>query len=206
MITIRTADLVGILADTIPFASADKELPNLNCVRVEWDGSQVHALTTDGYRIGWSSWHPHDEPETDAQDDLFSDWGGADDPWVAVLSLEDAKELVSIFKLPPKEGHAPLTVDLVGGQLKVVRSRETGHSAVTGQFRAGLDETPDVRKLLADADRTQETRSIAFNAKWLADFAKVRPKGPLSMRFAEKLVHISIGERFVGAIAPAKES
>ncbi|WP_213451561.1 hypothetical protein [Rhizomonospora bruguierae] len=58
MITIPTGELVGLLGDVVPFASPDKDMPNYNVVRLEWDGEMLHALTCDTIRIGWSSWHP----------------------------------------------------------------------------------------------------------------------------------------------------
>lgn len=212
MITIPTADLVGVLSDTIPFACPLPELPTLNCIRVEWDGQMLHTLATDRYRVAWSQWHPDDEPDegVEAQSDLFTEFGGADDPWHAVIGLEDAKQLVKVFKLPTKEAHAPVTLDQERGQLQVKRSRDTGHSALTALMRAELpdgESTPDLVKLLADADRIEAVKGLSFNAKLLADFAKVRPRGNvMALRFAQKLVHVSIGERFVGAIVPAHEA
>lgn len=80
MICVPTGDLTGILADVTHFASPDLEVPQLNCVRVEWDGEMLHALATDTIRIAWSSWHRDDEPDGETQDDLFTEFGGADDP------------------------------------------------------------------------------------------------------------------------------
>lgn len=214
MITIPTADLLGVLGDTIPFVYQDPAAPSLNGVQIEWDGQMLHALATDRIRIAWSSWHPDDEPDEgiEVQDDLFTAWGGADEPWSAVVSQEDAKQVVKMFKLPTKESQAPLTLEVDRGQLKVARSRETGHSALTARLRAELpmgETPPDVRKLLADNDRIEAVNGLSFNAKYLADFAKVRPRGnAMAMRFTgvDKPVHVSIGERFVGAIMPAREN
>ena len=38
MITIPTSDFTGILADVIPFATNDDELPDTSAVRLEWSG------------------------------------------------------------------------------------------------------------------------------------------------------------------------
>ena len=206
MITIPTSEFCGLLADVLPFACPDPEVPRINCVRVEWDGHQLHALSTDQFRIGWSRWEPGDLDEGGArQDDLFTSWGSADDPWSCCVQLDDAKELVSVFKLPPKEGvGVALTLDfhIDRGRLYVQRSRDTGYSAITVAVDPAIVEFPDVRKILAGKDALTPTVEVAYTAKYLADFAKVRPRGPLELRFAERMTLVTIGERFVGAVVP----
>lgn len=207
MITVPTADLVGILSDVVPFAFDDNDIPDINCVRLEWDGNRLHALSTDRYRLAWSTWEPGEVAVgEEVQDDLFTDWGSADDPWAMTIALDEAKELVKVFKLPPKEGHTPLTVDYDKQRwtAKVVRARETGHSAITVVVPDMRAEYPDLRALLAKNDALATVTGVEYRAKYLADFAKVRPLGPLSLRFSEGLTHVSIGERFVGAIVPVK--
>lgn len=207
MITIPTAELVGLLSDTIPFAHPDKNEDVLRSVRIDWDGRMLHATATDRARIGWARWHPDDAPDVDYQDDLFVDLGGHDTPWTAVIGLDDAKDAVKMFKLPAKEGHAPLTVDLQRGQLRVSRSRDTGHSAITHVMRdATIGDYPDSRTAFDDLPGLDFVDRLAFTAAYLADFAKVRPRGPLAMRFAgpDRLVHVQIGERFSGLIMPVR--
>ena len=198
-LTVPTWDLVGVIADCLPFASKDEEMPMLHGVRVEWDGERLHALATDRYRIAWSQWHPDDDPPTDTQDDLWTERGGADDPWSVFLHLDDATELVKVYKLPLKQSSTPLTVDMDTdrGRLTIKRDRDTGHSAITAVFDG---------QLLADNSALGEVDQAAFTAKYLADFAKVRCSGPMMMRFTgpDRLVHVSIGERFVGAIMPVR--
>lgn len=208
-ITIPTGDLVGILSDVIPFAFPDDILPELNAVRLEWDGETLHALSTDRYRVGWSQWTPGDiDADEAAQDDLFADWGSGDEPWATSIPLADAKELVKVFKLPPKEANTAIVVDhnRASERTKVIRTRETGHSAIT-VVAEGLGVTfpfPDVRATLAKSDRIKAVRNAIYRAEFLADFAKVRPRGPMQMTFAGGLTHITIGKRFVGAITPQK--
>lgn len=201
-ITIPTGDLTGVLADVIPFAHPKADAGALNCIRLDWDGEYLHATATDRIRVGISTWHPDDEPDDDGQDDLFARWGGADDPWSILMPLDDAKDIVSNYKLGPKEYRVPLTIDMHEGVLKIERSRDTGHSRLVMQIQGVLDEFPDVRKFLREADRAIPVTGQRYTAKFLADFAKVRPRGPLELAFSKGLTHISIGERFVGAIAP----
>lgn len=210
MITIRTSDLVGTLADVTPFAASDKDVPDLNVIRLEWDGRMLHAQSTDRFRIGWASWSPDDEPEIEVQDDLFTNIGSGDNPWHCYIPLADAEHLVKTFKLPTKEAVVvPLTVDYDAqrGRVKVARSRTTGHSAIDIAIDTQSVEYPNLRELLAVADLPDVIDGITFTAKLLADFAKVRARGPLQLRFTRtQLVHVTIGERFVGAIVAREKA
>ncbi len=209
-VTITTADFVGVLSDTIPFAFGDDELPAINAVRLHWDGDKLHAQSTDRYRIAWASWHPDDEPERDYQQDMLAQVGSGDDPWTVLIPLDDAKDLVKNFKLPAKEAFAVLTLDADVNRLTVKRARETGHSALRMDID-GLDveHWPNVEAVLSSLDVVSKVDGIAVNAKYIADFAKVRSRGgsPLSMRFTgdDSAVLVSIGERFVGSIMPVRE-
>jgi hypothetical protein len=207
MITIPTRDLVGIVADAIPFASTDAETPATNAVRVEWDGGQLHAMATDHYRIAWSTWDPDDPGDEVEQPDLFTEPGGTDEPWHFYCPLDDAKSLAAAYKLPPKEGGCPLTVEHSRGLLTVKRARETGHSALTMTIVGlRLDNPPDIRRLLAGHSAVDPVTEVAYTGKWLSDFgAKVRQRGPLRLTFAGKLTLVAVGERFTGAIVPVRE-
>jgi hypothetical protein len=205
VITIPTGDLTGVLADVVNFAHPKADVGTLNCVRLDWDGEYLHATATDRIRLGISTWHPDDEPDDDGQDDLFSNWGGADNPWSILMPLDDAKDVISNYKLGPKEYRVPLTIDLHQGVLKVERSRDTGHSRLVMQIQGVLDEYPNVREMLANNDRIEPVTGQKYTAKFLADFAKVRARGPLQLAFAAGLTHVTIGKRFVGAICPLPE-
>lgn len=211
-VTITTADFVGLLGDTIPFASGDDELPFLNSVRIFWDGDKLHMQATDRYRIAWASWHPDDEPEREYQGDIFNQPGSGDEPWSILVPLADAAHLVKTYKLPAKEGHVPLTVECADGRLSVRRHRDTGYPAIRTDIESlsAGDTThfPDIAKALADHDVMAKVDGLAFTAKLVADFAKVRPRGPMSLRFTgeESPVLVSIGERFVGLVMPVRES
>jgi hypothetical protein len=208
VITIPTGDLVGILADVIPFAWQDDDLPMLNIVKLEWDGRQLHALATDRFRVGISTWEPGDiGPGEEAQDDLFTDFGSGDEPWAMTIGLDQAKELVKVFKLPPKESSVPLAFDYDAErwQAKVSRSKDTGYSGLSVLAADLREPFPDVRQLIAKA-KVKSAGTIAYTAKLLADFAKVRPRGPLVLTFGgnEGVTLVQIGKRFAGAIMPAR--
>lgn len=205
-LTVPTWDLVGVVADCVPFAFPKDDLLMLHGVRIEWDGERLHALASDRYRVAWSQWHPDDDPPADTQADLFTKLGGNDGPWGVFLHLEDAKKLVQIYKLPMKQSGAPLTVDVDLNRITVTRARETGHAAITAAFEGLEVEMPDLRGLLVNNAALTETDQISYQPAYLADFAKVRPAGPLEMRFtgSSGLTHIAIGQRFVGAIMPVR--
>jgi hypothetical protein len=209
VITIPTGDFTGLLADVIPFADTDEQIPSTNCVCLEWVGAGLAALATDRYRIAISEWEPGDIGKDEAiQDDLFSDWGSGDDPWRTTIDLADAKELVKVFKLSEKEYSVPLTVDYEQprARLTVKRDRNSGHSAITIVLETTEVEFPSVRALLGKNDTLEPVTSLGYSAKLLADFGKVRARGPLEMSFTgrEGLTHVRIGERFVGAIMPVR--
>lgn len=204
MITIPTGELVGLLGDVIPMASADGDLPTLNAVHLHWDGEKLHAQATDRQHIGWSMWHPNDTPVEDHQGDLLNQWGGTDEPWKATICLADAKHLVKTYKLGGKQWFIPLTVEHTTAGVRVVRARETGHSAISTVVRDTFEEFPKVDKALDPKRAVRNVAALAFNAKSLAVFAKVRARGDMEMRFGGPtgLVHIHIGERFRGGIQP----
>lgn len=206
-LTISTADFVGLLGDTIPFAADDDETgPALNSINLVWDGDKLHTQATDRYRIAWSSWHPDDEPERDIQGDIFNQPGSGDDPWQILIPLDDAAHLIKTYKLPAKESYAPLTLDVHDGQLTVKRHRDTGHPAITTVIDGRMDVFPDVQKMLSEADVVAKVDGVAFTAKMLADFSKVRPRGPFELRFTggHSPALVTIGQRFVGAIQPVR--
>lgn len=204
-ITIPTGELTGLLADVIPFALDDDELPDLCCVRLEWDGEVLHAFAHDLGRVAWSQWSPDDPPDFD-QDPLGVAWGGADGPWWLTLQLHDAQEVVDTFKLSRKQRSTPLTIDVIEGRLKVDRSRETSRSALTGVWPDAEVDFADLRAMLARWDRIKPVRSIAFPVDALADFRHVRPRGPVRFTFtgAESPALVEIGKRFVGAVTPSR--
>ena len=211
MLTIPTAELCGLLTDTIPFAFPADELPSINVVRLEWDGARLTATATDKVRAVISAWSPDDNPLGEpAEDDLFAEWG-SDDPgerWALSLLLADAAELVKVFRLPAKQGRTPLTVDALPtmGRVAVGRSRDTGHSELSATYDCGSEPFPDVRKMLAAASELSSVDGIAYTARQVADFAKVRAFGPMELDFTgrHKITHVRIGSRFVGAISPVR--
>lgn len=207
MITIPTGDLVGIVNDAIPFASADKEDNVLRSVHLEWDGEVMHAIATDRIKLGWSQWSPDDDHEIEHQETLFTKWGGVDEPWAVTIAYDDAKHLAKTFALPAKQMYIPLTIERVGRSVRVSRTKADGHSGVVVVIEDTFVEYPSVRQVLADNDVTRQAGGLSVSVSHLAAFAKVRPRGPMAMRFTgpHSLIHVTIGERFIGAVHPLRE-
>jgi hypothetical protein len=207
---VPTGELVGCVADVVPFACPDEEVPDLFVVRVEWDGQCLHTYATDRSRLGWSRWEPDDAPfEVPAEDDLFTNWGaGEPGAWQLNLSLPDAKQLVKMFKLAKKRARVPLMVTAMtgpGGRLIVERHADSGYPAVTASFDHRSVDFPGVAALLAKVPAPRPVGEIAFTPRYLADIGRVRQRGPLQMRFAGpgRMVLMTMGDRFTAAIVPA---
>lgn len=214
MLTIPTYDLVGLLTDVLPFVDRDKLLPQLNAVRLEWDPDEerLHAFASDRYFAGWSTWSDNDpvDDEVDGQEQIEVQWGGGDGRWAVSIPYASAKEIADVFKLTGKHARTPLTVTLPrNGQIAVSRAGDYGMSALKLTTPAHTTaEFPNVRRLLTDAaDRSAApVDSIMFAPSRLAAFDKVRPHGPMRMQFSGNrgLVLVTMGETFVGAVAPQR--
>jgi hypothetical protein len=203
-ITVPTGELVRILTDTLPFVHPDPELPNLNAVRIEWDATMLHALTTDKVRAAHSSWHPHDDPDGDAQDPMGVSWGGADDAWACIISAPDAKDIVKTFKLGAKETRTPVTVDFDRGRLIVFRSPQTGHSEHRMAVKEQLVDHPDVRDMIDGPEDAEPAYGVEYCASFIADFKLVQPRGGLKLQFTKGFTRVEIGDRFVGGLIPTR--
>lgn len=203
-IAIPTAELVGILADVIPFASTDPSLPGLNGVYLRWRDGNLEAMATDHLRAAVSWWDEDVAPTETVEEDLFTEWGGdVTDRWGLMLDLGQVKDLVRAFKPKPKRGWAPVRITGRLDQVEVLRDNSGGMSALRMILPAvGGGKFPDVRLALGKINPPKPTRHVAFSAQGLAAFAKVRPTGPLRMHLSGdgKATRITIGPRFEGVI------
>lgn len=204
MITIPSGELTGLLRDVIPFACPHDDIPDLNVVRLHWDGDMLHASTTDTLRTARSTWHPDDDDEGDTKPSLVSVYGGADDPWSLYMRLDDAKALVSHFKLPTKEAMVPITLDHHRGKLTVARSAAAGLEEVEVAVVGRMVEFPDLDTMFATPPNTQPVTELGFIGRHLADLGAVRQRGTLTLAFCgpQRATRIRIGRRFVATIRP----
>ncbi len=209
MLTIPTRDLLGCIADALPFIPSDKDDTTLRCVQLRWDGSLLHVSATDRYRVAISSWDPDDTPDDDVQYEIGTVLGeDSDGTWECMLSADDAGHLLKTAK--PSKGHeyAPLFVTLDGELVKVRRDREAQVPGFSLIYE-GLDlEFPDLRGHVVEAaGKAEPVKEISFNAVYLATFGSVRQRGNTSRwTFAGDRgpAVVEIGERFVGALMPVR--
>ncbi len=208
MITVPTADLPGLLSDAAHFIPTDKDDDEGRSIHLQWDGSMLHASATDTIRSAISSWHPADDPDTDVQDALGVELGGADDPWHVVLGIDDVAHLLTTAKPIKNLEYVPLILDYAGGVLSVKRAKQ---ARVPG-FSIAYDGRPypfaDLRLTMVDAlGRVEAVKEIWFNGPLMASFAKARQRGHAAKwTFAgpDRPAVVEIGERFVGAILPVR--
>lgn len=206
-VTLPSIEFTGLLNDVIPFALDEPDLPNLNCVRIAWDGEQLHMQATDNLHVAWSRWHPDDLPDADAQESLLEPVGSDDSPWERVITLADAQALAKGYKVDKKRWFTPVHLD--GSSLetfKVIRNRVPGLPAITTTVDHQIIAFPDLAATFAEHDRADAVRGVAFTANLLAHFATVRPRGPMELTFTgrDKPVVVAIGERFNGLIQPVR--
>jgi hypothetical protein len=174
-------------------------------VRFDWDGEMLHAAATDTLRAARSSWHPDDADGSSDQDSLFTTLGGADDPWTVIAGYAEARELVSIYKLPAKEGRVPLVLDHDRGYLRVIRTRDTGHQAITTVVESKCRRLPGRAEGAGRrARRWRAWRPSTSSGQHLADLGSVRQRGTLCLTFAgaRRATRVTIGERFVATLNP----
>lgn len=202
-IIIPTADLVGVLADVLPFAFPEDDLPHVNCVRIEWDGYMLHAEATDTLHAARSSWHPDDDQDGNTnKPTLTNPLGGADDRWALIVAYADAKEVVKDYKLPAKEGGVPLNLDYDNGALTIRRSRDTGHPAKRITLEGRMVDFPPIGRILDSEPDEHPTGRIRYTGAAVARVGQVRQRGLMDMTFGRKRTHVTIGERFVASLAP----
>lgn len=211
---IPSGDLVGLINDVLPLAGQDKEIPETYAVRVQWDGKQLHVMATDELRMGVSSWHPDDLPESAEQEGVFARRGGTARPWSIVLGLPDAALLAKTFKVSEKNWWVPLGLDYIEGitdraKLRVARNTDSGLPGLAVTVVDRDVDLPDVRQLLDVVPLPRAVESIEFNPAWLAAFGQVRPRGGgLKFTFAgtEGMALVTVGDRFRGGLFPIRQS
>lgn len=201
-ITIPTGDLTGVLADVIPFALSDPDMPHVSVIRIEWDGDMLHAEATDALHAARSSWHPDDVGGAGGPASLTNPFGGADNRWALLVAVDEVKEVVNDYKLPKKEAGVPLTLDYESGALTVRRSRDTGHAAKRIILEGRMVDFPPVAVMLDELAEPSPVEEVAYSGAAVARLGQVRQRALTRMRFGARRTHVTIGDRFVAAIAP----
>lgn len=211
MITIPTTELIGGLNDVLPIISDPKA--ELAGVRIAWDGEKLHFTTYHVNSGATVSWWPGEgaEGDFDTDEDVEEiNWGGDDAPWATWIRIEQAKEILKLFKLPAKLWRFPVTLkcSLSGDRLTIERTDSPKGErllSIPGEPKM-LREIPNVRTYCEDQDRTPTSvMGATFNAARLGAFGSVRPHGLMTLIFGQENdpVEVKIGTRFAGFVFPA---
>lgn len=215
MITIPTTELIGGLNDVLPIISDPKA--ELAGVQINWDGEELHFTTYDVHSGAIVSWLPGEgdervgQIETEGPDDGYEpEWGGDDAPWATWIRIEQAKEILKLFKLPAKLWRFPVTLkcSLSGDRLTVERTDSPKGERLLSIPGAPdmLRKIPNVRTYCEDRGRTPASvLGATFNAARLGTFGSVRPHGLMTLIFGQENdpVEVKIGTRFAGFVFPA---
>lgn len=216
-ITIPTTELVGLISDVIGFAPAHKDASGRG-VLIEWDGGHLTASAHDVLSGGESRWVPGEgeDADYDSEQDatLGVNWGSDEDDrrFRVFVHLDDAKEIVKVFKLAFKYRLTPVTLEAGLGVLYVERARQPWCTAHTMRIEtAGEDDVAVFPRIAGMIQASTSTGMqplfdpLTYNLSRLAQFGAVRPLGLFSLRYQgpSELSAVTIGSTFVGFIYPS---
>jgi len=207
-LTMPTRELVGLLADVVPFASKDEDDSTWHRVVLRWDGRRLFAFAGDDERMAQMSWGPDDgdEPVIPGLDLPLP----TDADWELAILPSNAVEIAKKFKLGVKEGETPLRVTGSMNSLTVERDADVGDTALraVALARPWDDNAPRIdeaiAELAAEADETVRARhEVALLGSRLVDFVNpkvVRQRGVVVLTFTRTSAYIQIGRHFRGAV------
>jgi len=212
-LTMPTREIVGLLGDVYPFASSDDEDTTWHRVVLRWDGSRLHAMAGNGYRLAWTSWGPDDgdQPEIPGLE-YGADTGAT---WELAILPEDAKEIAKKFKVGVKLGEAPVRVTGSIDSIRVERDAEAGLGVALTSVslaRPWDDAAPVIDQAIAkvgDCTGGEQRASMGYSGAALADFCNpkvVRQRGLMELHFGPNTTYVKIGRWFRGAIVQAPSS
>lgn len=209
MIIIPTTELIGCIADMLPHIQDPKG--GLAGIVVEWTGESLTFSVHDVYSGAVVEWVPGEgaegdlDPEQEGQEDIA--WGGGDDPWRVFIWLNDAKEIIKLFKLPAKLWAFPvkLKVNLSQTKLTVERDDMTRGERllVVSTYNDNLRHIPNIAQV-ANRVNARLQEAIALPGARLGAFGLCRPHGALSMVWGNDVepVRIKVGSRLGGFVYP----
>ena len=205
-----TRELVGLIADVLPFASGDDEDTTWHRVVLRWDGTRIHAMAGDGVRLAWMSWGP-DDGDAPAIPGLDPYESVGDEPWELAILPENAKEIASKFKVGKKEGELPVRVTGSLDSLKVERDAEAAGVALrsVALSRPWDDNAPRIDTTISEiaAKATGSRPVVAYSGFHLVDFVnpdRVRQRGVVELAFGPTSTYVRIGRWFRGAVTQAE--
>lgn len=212
-LTMPTRELVGLISDVLPFASADPDDSTWHRVVLRYDGTRLHAMAGDGLRLAWMSWSRDDADQQELPMGWEPEQHLGDGTWELAILPENAKEIADKFKVGKKEGELPLKVTGSDDRVIVERDAEAGGVALRSVTlaRPWDHNAPRIDEAITTAaEQTRETvgrAQVAYSGFALADFVdpkRVRQFGPVVLTFGPTSSHIRIGRWFQGAIHQAE--
>lgn len=227
MITTSAREIVAALKNVIPFASADVDDPAYNVVRIDFDGDDLYTSASN--RSQHVRYRLDIEETGDHEDAASHSWqyglSAEAFPFSVRLDLVTAKGVVAALAMAPaKLMFAPVTLKVIPDtsernlfKVKFIRDGNDPlwipvafHGSGRGRPVEEEGDAPeiDIDELISRVAHAKASNpGVAWNAKHLANFAKVVAYGPTEFEFtggSEQAVRVKIGKRFEGVVWPAK--
>jgi len=179
------------------FAAKDKARPILMAVALKTGGDTITATATDSYKLV--------KMQRDIVE-LAGDYANADQ---VLMPAETLLKAAKTFK-PVRKNYSDVIVTIHEDDTFTISSNG---DILGGQLVAG--HYPDVDSLIPTEDGLKPVDNVAFNASFLADFAKVAPfngKSDTSSTLIIKTIQddkrpmkvISVDRRTVGLLMPVR--
>lgn len=192
-VTVKAEVLVRTLSNVVPFADTGRDAyAAISVVHVEAGNGVITATATDRFTMGH------------ARGEANGAMGGTS------IRLPDVKRILDTLKGAAKaDAYAILTLsgETPETQTLTVACDVLGTSVtVAPEFEA----FPRYRRLFPTEHEVNLTVSAAFNAAYMARFAKVKVDRGVPMRIVhaspQKPMVVEIGDSFVGIIMPVKNA
>jgi DNA polymerase-3 subunit beta len=156
----KAPNLIRALSNALLFAGSDFTLPMLCVAKFEFDGQDLTIAATDRYRLSVEKVEYRDLAPTDAPHEALP-------AFEFLLPTPAVKAVIQQLKAS-KFDPVTLTYDQDGHSLRVATlAGSAEHQLYEGSF-------PAYRSLIPSLDTRSKVDQIGFNAKWLADLAKVQ--------------------------------
>jgi DNA polymerase III sliding clamp (beta) subunit (PCNA family) len=184
--TLKASDLHKVLSEAKSFAGNDATLPMLTCVKLEATETQIVGVATDRFLLGAS--------RVDYTGEAFT----------ALLDKASVDTLIKMSKTSARDSQwREVSIEIRETELEF---RFTTGEALT--VRPADHSFPKWRQLLPANDYSEKLADsvtvAAYNASYLARFAKVAGSQMRIFTRASKPAVITIGEDFVGMIMPVR--
>lgn len=168
--------LRDVLTGALLASSKDDTLPTIATVLLEWNATELRAVSTDRYRLMVVTVVAQDSVGYNSDTNLYAPDG-------AGTALLNRNELTELVKALPKMGKRAkpesVRVSLLGGSVLV---EGDGWSRT---LTVMLGEFPKYRTLIPGEDNFGAVDGVAYNPRFFADIAKIPSErnAPVKLRF-----------------------